>query len=287
MSNPEVPDAPRCYAHPDRMAGSVCRRCNRPICPDCMHDAPVGWHCTACLKQGARVSPTVRWRPRQVGRLGNTRVTPVVTAIIVINIAVYLWEETNFTNIVERFALWPNAVHYEHQWYRLITAAFMHANFEHILFNMITLAIVGPPVEAELGRSRFVGVYLASALGGSVCSYLLGPINELGLGASGAIFGIMGAYFVLARRNRWDVSTIAALIVVNLVISFSDPSIDWRAHVGGLITGAAVGFGLHRTADMRRAATRAVEVARGAAVVGAAVVPLYLLSLLPPGHVNL
>ena len=120
-----------------------------------------------------------------------------------------------------------------------------------------------------------------------MCSYLLGPINELGLGASGAIFGIMGAYFVLARHNRWDVSTIAALIVVNLVISFSDPSIDWRAHVGGLITGAAVGFGLHRTADMRRAATRAVEVARGAAVVGAAVVPLYLLSLLPPGHVNL
>jgi len=252
-----------------------------------MHDAPVGWQCTGCLKQGARVSPTIRWRPRQAGRLGNTRVTPVVTAIIVVNIVVFIWEETNFNNIVDRFGLWPNGVHYLHQWYRLITAAFLHASFEHILYNMVTLAIVGPPVEAELGRPRFLGLYLASALGGSVCSYLVSPAADVGVGASGAIFGIMGAYFVLARRNRWDSSTILALIVINLVISFAEPTIDWRAHVGGLITGAAVGFGLHRTAQMRAATTRAVEVARGAAVIGAAVVPLYLLSLLPPGHVNL
>jgi membrane associated rhomboid family serine protease len=96
----------------------------------------------------------------------------------------------------------------------------------------------------------------------------------------------MGAYFVLARRNRWDTSTILGLIVINLVISFADTSIDWRAHIGGLITGAAVGFGLHKAAELRRSVTRGVEMAWGAAVVGVAVGPLVLLSLLPPGHVN-
>jgi len=286
MSNPEPVPAPRCYAHPDRLAGSVCRRCNRPICPDCMHDAPVGWQCTGCLKQGARISPSVRWRPSQAGRLGNTRVTPVVAAIIAINVVVFVWEETNLDHNIERFGLWPNGVHYLHQWYRLMTAAFLHASFEHILFNMITLAIVGPPVEAELGRVRFGALYLTAALGGSVCSYLISPVNDVGVGASGAIFGIMGAYFVLARRNRWDTSTILGLIVINLVISFADTSIDWRAHIGGLITGAAVGFGLHKAAELRRSVTRGVEMAWGAAVVGVAVGPLVLLSLLPPGHVN-
>jgi membrane associated rhomboid family serine protease len=251
-----------------------------------MHDAPVGWQCTGCLKQGARISPSVRWRPSQAGRLGNTRVTPVVAAIIAINVVVFVWEETNLDHNIERFGLWPNGVHYLHQWYRLMTAAFLHASFEHILFNMITLAIVGPPVEAELGRVRFGALYLTAALGGSVCSYLISPVNDVGVGASGAIFGIMGAYFVLARRNRWDTSTILGLIVINLVISFADTSIDWRAHIGGLITGAAVGFGLHKAAELRRSVTRGVEMAWGAAVVGVAVGPLVLLSLLPPGHVN-
>jgi membrane associated rhomboid family serine protease len=94
----------------------------------------------------------------------------------------------------------------------------------------------------------------------------------------------MGAYFVLARRNRWDTSTIAALIVINLVISFAEPTIDWRAHVGGLLTGAAVGYGLARTMERRRA-NPAVAGAYGVAVFVAAIVPLVLLSLLPPGQV--
>ncbi len=287
MSSPEPtapPAPPRCYAHPDRLAGSICRRCNRPICPDCMREAPVGWQCAGCVKQGARISPTVRWRPRAPGRLGNTRMTPVVLALIIINSAIYLWEQTKLNHNIDRFGLWPDGVHYQHQWYRLVTSPFLHASVEHIFLNMLTLAIVGPPVEAELGKLRFLGVYLASALGGSVCSYLVGPTNTVGVGASGAIFGVMGAYFVLARRNRWDTSTILALIVINLVISFADPAIDWRAHVGGLITGAAVGYGLARTMGRRRA-NPGISAAYGVAVVVAAVVPLVLLSLLPPGHV--
>jgi len=286
MSSPEPtapPAPPRCYAHPDRLAGSICRRCNRPICPDCMREAPVGWQCAGCVKQGARISPTVRWRPRSSGRLGNTRMTPVVLTLIIINAGIYLWEQIKLNHNIERFGLQPVSIHYQHQWYRLVTSPFLHASIEHIFLNMLTLAIVGPPVEAEVGKLRFLGIYLAAALGGSVCSYLLGPLGEYGVGASGAIFGVMGAYFVLARRNRWDTSTIGALIVINLVISFATPNIDWRAHVGGLLTGAAVGYGMARTMERRR--PPALSAAYGTAVFVAAVVPLILLSFLPPGKV--
>jgi membrane associated rhomboid family serine protease len=286
MSSPEPtapPAPPRCYAHPDRLAGSICRRCGRPICPDCMREAPVGWQCAGCVKQGARVSPTVRWRPRSPGRLGNTRMTPVVLTLIIVNSVIYLWEQTKLTQNIYRFGLNPASIHYQHQWYRLVTSPFLHASVTHIFLNMLTLAIVGPPVEAEVGRVRFLAIYLAAALGGSVCSYLIGPVNEVGVGASGAIFGIMGAYLVLAIRNRWDISTILVLIVVNLAISFADTTIDWRAHVGGLVVGAAVGYGLSRTMERRR--RPGLAAAYGAAVFVAAVVPLVLLSLLPPGRV--
>ena len=122
----------------------------------------------------------------------NTRLTPVVTALIVVNAAIYLWELTNFNNIVSRFGMWPYGVYHYHQYYRLFTAAFLHASFWHIAFNMITLAIIGSPVEAEVGKARFTTIYLLSALGGSVASYLLSDQNQLGVGASGAIFGLFG-----------------------------------------------------------------------------------------------
>jgi membrane associated rhomboid family serine protease len=280
--------APHCYVHGDRVAGSVCRRCNRPICPDCMHEAPVGWQCSTCVRQGSRVSPTVRWRPRPIGgRLGNTRLTPMVITLIVINVGVFLWEQGHLVHNESRFGMWPAGIHAHHQWYRLITAAFLHASWQHILFNMVTLAVIGPPVEAELGKARFGAVYLGSALGGSVASYLLSKPQVVGVGASGAIFGLMGAYFVLARRQHWDTSTILGLIVINLVISFSDRAIDWRAHVGGLVAGAVLAFGLARAAEPGRAAAQGTQVVLAAAVVAGVVVPLVLLSLLPPGHVNL
>jgi membrane associated rhomboid family serine protease len=223
-----------------------------------------------------------------------------VIALIVVNVAVYIWELAHqsgyyvykgvplpcSSTAVCRFGMWPQAVHHG-QWYRLFTAPFLHANIEHILFNMITLAIVGSPVEAELGKARFIAVYLLSALGGSVASYLLSNANELGVGASGAIFGLLGSYFVLARRRRWDISTIAALIIVNLVIGFASSTIDWRAHLGGLITGAVVTLGMAPSLDRRRDASPAFGVAAGAATTVAAVAILGVLTLLPPGQVNL
>lgn len=265
-----------------------------------MREAPVGWQCARCVHEDSRRAPVSRWRPANRGRLGNTRVTPVVLTLIVINVVVYIWEMASHAgryvyqgvpypcgNTVEcRFAMWPAAVHHG-QWYRLLTAPFLHANIEHILFNMVTLAIVGSPVEAELGKARFSVLYLLSALGGSVASYLLSSANELGVGASGAIFGLMGAYFVLARIRGWEIANIGALIVVNLVIGFASSTIDWRAHLGGMITGAVVTLGFARSADARRRAGSGVEVATVAVTSAAAVAVLVALTLLPPGHVNL
>jgi membrane associated rhomboid family serine protease len=250
--------------------------------------APVGWQCVRCVKEASHESPARRWRAAGPGRLGATRITPVVLGLIALDVAIYLWEQTGFTRIVDSYALWPDGVYFQGQWYRLITAAFLHANVEHIAFNMLTLAIVGPPVEAEVGKARFLSLYLASALGGSVCSYLLGPPGELGLGASGAIFGVMGAYFVLARGRRWETSTIVALIVINLVISFATPGIDWRAHVGGLVTGGALGAVIWRLEKPGASGWggRSFKVAAGVAAAAVACGVLAALAALPPGKVS-
>ena len=297
----DPPDgAPCCYVHGDRTAGSVCRRCSRPICPECMREAPVGWQCTNCVRDGARRSPVISWRPRGTGgvagdgRLGG-RITPVVAALVVANVVVYIWEQHTASRVVARFAMSPQRVHANHEWYRLITAAFLHASFQHIFFNMATLAIIGPPLESALGKVRFSAVYLVAALGGSVASYLLSSASEFGVGASGAIFGLLGSYLVMARRHGWDMSTIVGLIVVNLAIGFAPTGfgvgrVDWRAHVGGLLSGAVVTVGLARTVGRgdRRARARLVrEAALGATVVGVAVVGLGLLVLISPGQVNL
>jgi membrane associated rhomboid family serine protease len=132
------------------------------------------------------------------------------------------------------------------EWYRLITSAFLHEQFGsglgifHILFNMWALIFVGPPLERALGRLRFLSVYLVSALGGSALFYLIAPPSAAAIGASGAIFGLFGAYFVMARRLRVDARQIVFLIVLNLAISFWAHGIAWQGHIGGLIAGAAI-----------------------------------------------
>lgn len=132
-------------------------------------------------------------------------------------------------------------------WYRLISSAFLHEPLStgfgifHIAFNMWALYVVGPPLEQLLGRVRFIAVYLVSILGGSVLYYLIvPPTSGPAIGASGAIFGLFGAWFILARRLRLDARMVVALIGINLVIGFTVPGIAWQAHVGGLIAGSAL-----------------------------------------------
>lgn len=270
-----------CYRHPARVAGAVCRRCDRPICPECMRAAPVGWQCAECVKRDSRKAPVVRWRPSE-GRLGNTRLTPVTIALIAINVIVYLASSGSRTSIEIRFGVVPYFIH-RGEWYRLLTGAFLHVDVTHLLFNMVSLAIIGAPTEVLLGRLRFLGVYLIAGLGGSVASYLFGNPLVNAVGASGAIFGLFGAYFVLARRRGFDLRTVSILIVINLVISFADPGIDWLGHLGGLVVGAVLAWAFDQTLDRRDPAYRLLEVLTAGATLGV----LALLVLVPPGQLNL
>jgi membrane associated rhomboid family serine protease len=250
--------------------------------------AAVGWQCPPCTAEGAKRSRHVpaftHTSPGRTGVVGSTNPTPVVLAIIAVNVVVFLLEDFGHSaSVIERYALDPDLVH-NGEYYRAFTAMWLHANFLHILFNMIALLIVGPAVEVLLGKLRFLALYLIAGLGGSVGSYLLGPRAELGLGASGAIMGILAAYVVIGLRRRLPVAPVVGLVVVNVLIGFSG-NIDWRAHLGGLVVGGALA-GLYDYAGGLR--DRGAEVVL---TVGGSVAVLGLLALLltavAPGHVNL
>jgi membrane associated rhomboid family serine protease len=253
MATQQAPDAgsgsgvPTCYRHAGRETYLSCSRCGRPACPECLRSAPVGQQCAECIKEGGR---TVR---QPAGVFGGRAVSGAVVTytLVALNVAFYLVEWV-YPKIVDYLALVGGAydpnIHAlvgvaQGQYYRLLTSAFLHeqglSGFGplHIIFNMWALILVGPSLERLLGRLRFLAVYGLSALGGSVLFYLLAPVNEFGLGASGAIFGLFGAYFVVARRLRVDSRSIVFLIVLNLGISFAVAGIAWQAHVGGLLIG--------------------------------------------------
>jgi membrane associated rhomboid family serine protease len=210
----------------------------------------------------------------------------MVLAIIAVNVFVFLVLERAGHNAawIDRYALYPVAVHQQHQIDRIFTAMFLHANFLHIFFNMIALLIVGPAVEVLLGKARFVTLYLVAGLGGSVGSYLLSQPGEIGVGASGAIMGVIGAYIVIGLRRRLPVAPVVGLLVVNIAIGFSG-SIDWRAHLGGVVTGGGLAL-LYDYAGRRRdrVAELSLTIGGTAAVVGLMAI---LVSSISPGLVAL
>src|SRR3984957_7709029 len=243
---------PTCYRHPDRETWVSCVRCGRHACPDCLRSAAVGQQCVDCVHEGGR---TVR-RPT-TGFGGRPARTAVVTwTLIAVNVLLFLvelgkpslatdWGLLGYAQINSGPLQGIAAV----QWYRLIAAAFLPPagggigglGFFDILFNMWALWAVGPSLEQLLGRGRFITVYLVSALGGAVLFFLIAPQNEPALGASGAIYGLFGAWFVVSRRLQIDTRGILVLIGVNLAFSFIfRGEIAWQDHVGGLIVGALV-----------------------------------------------
>lgn len=207
-----------------------------------MRSAAVGFQCPQCVARGAA---TVR-EPRTTmgGRItGDT--SRVSLTIVALNVAVFvLGLLVGEGQVLGRFAnvagLPGQGGVADGEYYRLLTAAFLHAGTFHLLMNMFALAQLGPVLESALGRLRFTALYVLSALGGSVLSYLLSPPGQYGVGASGAIFGLFGAYYVVVRRLGGETRSIVVLLVINLVITFTFPIIDWRAHLGGLAIGAAV-----------------------------------------------
>lgn len=225
-----------CYRHPDRATGITCNRCSAFICPECMVNAPVGFQCPSC----AAISNPRATRAREV-RQGWLRNMPRVSReIFLACVGVYLITRIfGLTDDYEyRFSMWPQAVA-DGQWYRLITAAFLHGSILHILFNMYALYILGPNLERMLGSRKFFYIYFLSALGGSTLGLWFSDPNSISVGASGAIFGLLTATIVIGRSLNADVQQLVVLLVINAVLSFSG-GIDWRAHLGGALTGALV-----------------------------------------------
>jgi membrane associated rhomboid family serine protease len=248
-SQPGQESPPTCYRHPDRETWVSCVRCGRHACPDCLREAAVGQQCVDCVRGAGQTS-----RPARTVFGGRPIRTAVVTwTLMAVNIVLYLIELAR-PSLASDWWMLGYARNYQGgppqgvaagQWYRLITSAFLPGTGSlgilDIAFNMWALYIVGPGLEQLLGRVRYLAVYLLSAVGGSVLFYYLVPQNQPALGASGAIFGLFGAWFVVSRRLNLDSRGIVMLIAINLALSFIYRStIAWQDHVGGLITGAVL-----------------------------------------------
>ncbi|MFD8868952.1 rhomboid family intramembrane serine protease [Streptomyces sp. NPDC059590] len=261
-----------CYRHPQRETGISCVRCERPICPECMISASVGFQCPECVRgggQGSSAGPAPAGhavrdaRPRTIAGGALTSDPRLLTKILIgINLAVWfmaLAVGDHFVNALDLVGrVYDPGTNSlvgvaEGQWYRLLTSVFLHQQPIHIAFNMLSLWWLGGPLEAALGRARYLTVYLLAGLGGSALSYLLAAQNQPSLGASGAIFGLLGATAVLMRRLRYDMRPVIALLVLNLLFTFTWANISWQAHVGGLVVGTVVAYGMVHAPREKRA----------------------------------
>ncbi len=256
-----------CYRHPHREALIRCTRCDRPICPDCMRPASVGFHCPDDVERAAR---TVRTPRTSVGaRL--LQAPPYVTiTLVALNVAAYLvsglqshatLRDPTGSRLFLDWQLFPQAVHDQHDYYQLITSAFLHLSLLHIAANMLALIFVGPALEQLLGRWRFAALYVLSALGGSAAIYAFDFPRGFTAGASGAIFGLFGACVVLVRRLGLDPQWLIGTIVINFILTFSVPNISKYGHIGGFVTGALAGLAVGGLPSMRARIATNVQVA--------------------------
>jgi len=246
-----------------------------------MRSASVGFQCPECVSAGAKTGR--QGRTVFGGRIsGDT--SRVSITIIALNVAVFVLGflvgeqdlQVRFANLVG----FPGQIGVaDGEYYRLLSAAFLHAGVLHVALNMFALAQLGPVLESSLGRARFLALYLLSALGGSVLFYALAPPATLAVGASGAIFGLFGAYYVVVRRLGGPTGSILTLLVINLVITFTIPIIDWRAHLGGLVTGALLASVFAYTPNDAKRQGRHIAAGVTVAVLLAVVVVLRSVSL--------
>jgi membrane associated rhomboid family serine protease len=259
----DINAAPICYRHPDREGHVRCRRCQRHICPDCMRDASVGHQCVECAGAG-------QVHVRKPG-------LPVITyGLIALNVVMFVLQKSSVV-VYQELVTWTPGIA-RGEVYRLLTGAFLHSGIPHLLFNMWALYVVGPALEAYFGRLRFIALYLLSALGGGVLVYLL-TFDVPTVGASGAIFGLFGATVALSRLLNLDMRWVVGLIALNLVFTFAAPQISWQGHIGGLITGAAVGAAYAYAPPQRKALVQ-VGISIAVVLIFVALVYLRTISLL-------
>ncbi len=263
-----------CYRHPNRQSYVLCQRCGRTICPECQTQAAVGVQCPECVREGRASVPRPKSRIAMAFRPGSGK--PVVTwSIIAICLVVFGLQNIpgGFGQLVTVYGAYQPRFTEQLPW-TMITSAFLHGGILHILFNMYSLFIIGPLLERMLGRGRFIALYLLSAFGGSVAVLLLAP-NGAVYGASGAIFGLFAAFFVIQRKLGGTNVQLLVIIGLNLVIGFVLPNVSWQAHVGGLVAGAAVALVYLRT---RRAAQKNAQILM-VSLVGVALIVLTIVGL--------
>lgn len=235
-----------CTWHPERQTALSCSRCGRPACPECLAPASVGFHCRACVAEARGVQRSTRART-VAGAVhgGQPRIT---YALIALNVLVFVivagqaGSATDFrgSSVYNGSLLVPMVVA-GGEWWRLVTSGFLHLSITHIALNMLALYFIGIGLERVLGAWRYLALYLLSLLGGSACIMLFSAYNSASAGASGAIFGLMGALVVTLKRLKLDLRQAGVIIAINVVATFTIPGISWQAHIGGLVVGAAVG----------------------------------------------
>jgi len=240
-----VAEVKYCYRHPDRETGLSCTECDRPICTECLRMTPVGPRCPdhATTGRPTRRAP-LQARAQRRATFALRAGEPIVTwALIGVNVLVYLITVAQGAGInspggrlFEQWALFGPAVA-NGDWWRLLTAAFLHANLLHIGLNMLALVWLGAPVERYIGHLRYLALYVVSGLAGSAGALLANP-TSVTVGASGAIFGILGALLIIEYQATGNLAGQAfTLIVINLVFSFSFAGISYGGHIGGLVGG--------------------------------------------------
>jgi membrane associated rhomboid family serine protease len=240
----------RCYRHADREAYIRCQRCERLICPDCMRDASVGFQCPSCIAEGAKSVRT----PRTIaGGTMSARAGVATMTIIGLNVVAFLltlaWGGTRGT-LFDAGAMIAQTAQdgsgnvltgvSDGGYWRLLTAAFLHSGVGHLVFNMFTLVLFGPMVEQILGVRRFVAAYLTTAIGSSVFVYWLSSPLTPTIGASGAVFGVLGLTLVLLIRTGNDLRGLLVLLAINAFYSLR-PGISWEGHLGGFVVGVVLG----------------------------------------------
>ena len=242
----DAPQVRHCYRHPGRETLVSCTSCDRPICTDCMTVAPVGLRCPECGGRSGQGSAPVR-RVRAASASGTAVATVTIVAV---NLIIYLMETfqgvgvsgVSGSQLVRDGAVFGPAVA-DGEWYRMITGGFLHASVLHVAFNMYLLWILGGALERYAGALRFLAVYFTAMLWGSAGALVMSP-DALTVGASGGVFGLMAAVFLLERQRGVTLlgSTVGILLALNLVITFLIPGISVGGHLGGLLGGAAAGF---------------------------------------------
>jgi membrane associated rhomboid family serine protease len=233
-------DVRTCYRHPDRRAGVICQRCDRPICPSCMHQASVGFHCPECT----------RGHKQQVVTARSLKTNPLVTTVLVAaNLAIFIAGSLTDGGLGSELGEWgrKGALYgpavAAGDWWRPLTSGFLHINLIHVGFNMFLLWQLGGLLEPAVKRWAFGALYLLSLLGGSFLTLVLDN-DAVTVGASGAVFGLMGATFVAMRSRGINPfqTGIGSLILINLLLTFAIPRISIGGHIGGLVAGALGGF---------------------------------------------